>query len=73
MEICAIGERALHIAKKQAFAPCPFLEQTGVREFKCRIILADQKAGESELAATLGIGKGCCADAFMFSQKKKST
>lgn len=65
MEICAIGKHALHIKKKQASAPCPFLEQTGSQEFKCRIILAEQKAGLDDLAKILGIGKGCCSDALI--------
>ena len=62
MELCKLGERALILANKQASAPCPFLAQTAPREFKCRIIIAEQKAGEDELAKVLGIGKGCCSD-----------
>lgn len=62
MEICKIGEHALSLVNKQATAPCPFIAQTGQAEFKCSIIIAEQKAGDRDLADTLGIGKGCCSE-----------
>lgn len=67
MEICKIGKQALILANKQAAAPCPFLAQTVQDEFKCSIILAEQKAGVDDLAKMLGIGRGCCADAVVSS------
>ena len=65
MEICKLGKHALTLVNKQASAPCPFLEQTAPQEFKCRIIIAEQRAGEDELAKALGIGKGCCSEAIL--------
>lgn len=57
-EICGIGKEAFPDAEP----PCPGLMYFDNRLW-CKFVAAEELTGmEPQLAAALGIGKGCCSD-----------